>query len=188
MCAEGGTGGNHSEVIFRSKNVEGPYISYKGNPILTQRHLDPKRPNPITTVGHADLVETPDGKWHAVFLACRPYEDDHFNIGRETFLAPVRWENEWPIITTGNELVKYKYPLPQPKINKKPTTIFSGNFTFRDEFSNVPLNHRYTFLRTVTKKWYSTSEKRSTISIQLRPETVSGTGNPSFVGFRQQHF
>ena len=187
MCAEGGTGGNHSEVIFRSKNVEGPYISYKGNPILTQRHLDPKRPNPITTVGHADLVETPDGKWHAVFLACRPYEDDHFNIGRETFLAPVRWENEWPIITTGNELVKYKYPLPQPKINKKPTTIFSGNFTFRDEFSNVPLNHRYTFLRTVTKKWYSTSEKRSTISIQLRPETVSGTGNPSFVGFRQQH-
>ncbi|MDB5209003.1 MAG: family 43 glycosylhydrolase [Flavisolibacter sp.] len=187
LCAEGGTGGNHSEVVFRSKNVEGPYVSYAGNPILTQRHLDPKRPDPITTVGHADMVETPDGKWYAVFLGCRPYEDNHYNIGRETFLAPVRWEAGWPIITTGNELVKYKYPLPKPNITKKVANSFSGNFTFRDEFSNSDLNHRYTFLRTVTDKWYSTSEKRSALSLKLRAETVSGTGNPSFVGFRQQH-
>jgi alpha-N-arabinofuranosidase len=187
LCAEGGTGGNHSEVVFRSKNVDGPYISYEGNPILTQRHLDPKRPAPITTVGHADLVETPDGKWYAVFLGCRPYEDNHFNIGRETFMAPVRWENGWPIITTGNELVQYQYPLPQSNVNKERLNPYSGNFTFRDEFSNAPLNHRYIFLRTVVDQWWGTNDKSSSLALQLRPETVSGTGNPSFVGFRQQH-
>lgn len=187
MCAEGGTGDNHSEVIFRSKNVYGPYEPFQGNPILTQRHLDPKRPNPVTTAGHADLVETPDGKWYAVFLGCRPYEDNHYNIGRETFLMPVRWENEWPVITKGDEMIQLKYPLPQPQINPDPVNPFSGPIRFRDEFSNKPLDHRFIFLRTPSEKWWSTSEKRSRISIQLRPETVSGTGNPSFIGFRQQH-
>ncbi|HEY0356675.1 MAG TPA: family 43 glycosylhydrolase, partial [Flavisolibacter sp.] len=176
MCAEGGTGDNHSEVIFRSKNVYGPYEPFQGNPILTQRHLDPKRPNPVTTAGHADLVETPDGKWYAVFLGCRPYEDNHYNIGRETFLMPVRWENEWPIITKGDEGFQFQYPLPQPQINPDPVNPFSGPIHFRDEFSNKPLDHRFIFLRTPSEKWWSTSEKRSRISVQLRPETVSGSG------------
>jgi alpha-N-arabinofuranosidase len=187
MCAEGGTGFNHSEVIFKSKNVDGPYESYSGNPILTQRHLDPNRKFPITTTGHADLVETPDGKWYAVFLGCRPYEGDFYNIGRETFLAPVRWENGWPIITKGNEEVKYFYPLPQPNINKKPVNPFSGNFTYRNDFNSNNLDYRFIFLRTVTDKWHSTSDKKGFLSLQLRPETVGGRANPSFVGFRQSH-
>lgn len=70
MCAEGGTGYNHSEVVFRSKSVEGPYIPYDKNPILTQRHLDSNRKNPITTTGHADIVEDKDGNWWGIFLGC----------------------------------------------------------------------------------------------------------------------
>jgi xylan 1,4-beta-xylosidase len=185
LCAEGGTAYNHSEVVFRSKHPEGPYVAYENNPILTQRQLDPSRKNPITTTGHADLVETPAGEWYAVFLGCRPYHDDYYNIGRETFMAPVKWENEWPIITKGNEEVKYTYPL--PKGAKQSKNAFTGNFSFRDEFENAALNHRFIFLRTVTDEWYSTTGKRAALAIQLRPETVSGTGNPSFLGFRQQH-
>ena len=49
------------------------------------------------------------------------------------------------------------------------------------------LNYRYLFLRTVTEKWYNTTEKKSSLGIQLRPETISGKSNPSFVGFRQSH-
>ncbi|MGZ5286550.1 MAG: beta-xylosidase family glycoside hydrolase, partial [Flavisolibacter sp.] len=186
LCAEGGTGDNHSEVAFRSKNVYGPYQPYEGNPILTQRHLDPKRKDPITTAGHADLVETPDGKWYAVFLGCRPYEDNHFNIGRETFLAPVRWENEWPIITKGDELVQHSYPLPMPVLDPAPVNPFSSRFTFRYDFSNKELDDRFIYLRTPEEKWHSTVEKRGQISLQLRPETVSEEGNPSFIGLRQQ--
>ncbi|RDC62533.1 Xylan 1,4-beta-xylosidase [Adhaeribacter pallidiroseus] len=37
MCAQGGTGDNHTEVIFASDNVIGPYTPAKNNPILTQR-------------------------------------------------------------------------------------------------------------------------------------------------------
>lgn len=95
MCAEGGTGAWHSEVIFRSKKPEGPWEEFTdGNPILTQRTgLDPQRPDIVTSAGHADLVSTPDGDWYAVFLACRPYEEDFYNTGRDTYLLPVNWEN-----------------------------------------------------------------------------------------------
>ena len=56
ICAEGGTADEHSEVVFRSDSVRGPYVPFTGNPILTQRHLDPSRPSPITSTGHADFV------------------------------------------------------------------------------------------------------------------------------------
>lgn len=188
MCAEGGTGYNHSEVIFRSKSPEGPFVPWEKNPILTQRHLDRSRKNPVTTAGHADLVQTQNGTWYAVYLACRPYEGDLYNIGRETFLNPVTWTSDgWPQILKGDETVQYSYPLPLANVNKKPTNPFSGNYTYRDDFNNSKLDFRFIFLRTLTDKWYNTSDKKGSLSIQLRPETVGGRGNPSFIGFRQAH-
>ena len=187
ICAEGGTGYNHSEVVFRSKAVEGPYASYEKNPILTQRHLNPSRPNPITTVGHADFVETPDGKWYAVFLGCRPYLGNHYNIGRETFMLPVQWKDGWPHILEGNATVPYNQPLPLPQLTKKTLQEFNGNFLFKDEFDKAELNFRWTFLRTPAKKWYSLSSPRGSIALELLPQTVSGKDNPAFLAFRQQH-
>jgi xylan 1,4-beta-xylosidase len=186
ICAEGGTGYNHSEVVFRSKAVDGPYVSYENNPILTQRHLDPARPLPITTTGHADFVETKDGKWYAVFLGCRPYQDDYYNIGRETFMVPVTWKNGWPHMLEGNETVQYEYPAPAP-LRKKTTGRFDALASYRDGFDGSQLNHRWIFLRTPREKWYSLSGKKGFLTIQLRPETCSGKGNPSFVAHRQQN-
>lgn len=113
MCAEGGTGAWHSEVIFRSKKPEGPWEEFtEGNPILTQRTgLDPQRPDIVTSAGHADLVSTPEGDWYAVFLACRPYEEDFYNTGRDTYLLPVSWENGWPTILEKDKAI--------PTVNEK---------------------------------------------------------------------
>jgi xylan 1,4-beta-xylosidase len=187
LCAEGGTAYNHSEVVFRSKSVGGPYVPYEKNPILTQRHLDPSRKDPITTTGHADLVQTQDGKWYAVFLGCRPYEGNFFNTGRETFMAPVKWVNDWPVILDGNEVVKYKYPLPLSSVYKNPVNLYSGNFTFKDDFNKPSLEKRYSFLRTVTKPWYSLKKKAGFLTMDVRSETAAGISNPSLVAHRQQH-
>jgi alpha-N-arabinofuranosidase len=187
ICAEGGTGYNHSEVVFRSRSVEGPYVSYEKNPVLTQRHLDPARKDPVTTTGHADFVETKDGKWYAVFLGCRPYEEDYYNTGRETFMAPVEWKDGWPVILEGNEAVKYRYPVPMPSVTKTVSNPFSGNVTYRDEFNQSQLNHRWIFLRTPGKKWYSLSEKKGFLSMKLQPGTCAGKTNPSFIAHRQQN-
>jgi xylan 1,4-beta-xylosidase len=107
--------------------IEGPYTPYTQNPILTQRNLDPARPFPITCTGHADFVEVPSGDWWSVFLGCRPYADDYYNTGRETFLAPVEWKNGWPRINPKFREIRYRYPLPiqtAPSVGRP----YSGNF------------------------------------------------------------
>lgn len=188
MCAEGGTGYDHSEVIFRSKSMNEPFVPYEKNPILTQRTLDRERPYPITTTGHADLVETPSGEWWAVFLGCRPYaptSEDLYNVGRETFLAPVKWKNGWPIINPDYQEVQYRYPAPQLPVKKVTNGIANGNFTLKDDFTTSKLEYDWLFLRTPKTTWHSVSA--GSLTLQVRPETVVGKENPSFVARRQQH-
>lgn len=186
MCAEGGTGFNHSEVIFRSKSPEGPYVSYEKNPILTQRNLDPNRKNPITTTGHADLVETKEGKWYAVFLGCRPYGDDLYNTGRETFMAPVEWTTDgWPVIVKENEEVKYQYPVPFPAATRSVNNPYNANVSFSEQFGDTLLNKRFIFLRNPEANLYDLHSRRGALLLPVKPETTAGKGNPAFIGFRQ---
>ena len=187
IAAEGGTGPRHSEVVFRSDSVWGPYVPFKGNPILTQRDLLRDRPAPVTNVGHADFVETPGGDWWAVFLACRPYERDWFNIGRETFMLPVTWENDWPI------LLKEDQTLPRivdrPKLPPEPwaETPLSGTFQWTDTFAGDRLNPRWNFLRAPAERWYSLNDVPGSLLIAARPVELSSFDNPSFIACRQQH-
>jgi xylan 1,4-beta-xylosidase len=190
IAAEGGTGDQHSEVVFRSRNIDGPYVSYEKNPILTQRNLDPRREHPVTSTGHADLVETVKGDWWAVFLGCRPYapcEQGFYNTGRETFLAPVRWQNDWPVIDPEHENVQYSYELPVQPSGQATEPAYSGNFVFRDEFAESTLRGDWVFLRTPREKWYSLTDRPGSIAMRLRPETCSQPANPSFIGRRQSH-
>ncbi|MEJ2052402.1 MAG: glycoside hydrolase family 43 protein [Calditrichaceae bacterium] len=190
MCAEGGTSVDHSEVIFRSKRIEGPYISYSGNPILTQRNLDPKRQHPVTCTGHADMVQLDSGNWWAVFLGCRPYspaDKNLFNTGRETFLAPVRWQNGWPVINPDSNEVQYQYQYPIPSEHKISQAPYGGNFKIRDDFDKDELGPDWIFLRTLHEKWYDLTTHPGYLNIQLRPETCSEKVNPSFIARRQQH-
>lgn len=185
LCAaEGGTSVNHSQVILRSKNVTGPYIPYEKNPILTQRDLDPNRKNPITSAGHAELVEGPDGKTYAVFLAVRPYEGNHYNIGRETFIAPVKWEDGWPVINPDHKEIQYTYTAGFKEF-KQHSLPQSGNFSYKILFDKV-LDPSLLFLRTRDTSWYKL-DKIKGLTLNLLPETCMGTGNPAFIGKRQQH-
>jgi xylan 1,4-beta-xylosidase len=190
IAAEGGTSYNHSEVVFRSKSVKGPYSSYNKNPILTQRHLDPNRKYAITSTGHADIVETQKGEWWSVFLGCRPYEPyslDYYNTGRETFMAPVKWIDGWPVINPAFEEVQYSYKAPDLPLNNLSEYPLNGNFSFTDYFDSKTLPFYWMFLRNPRTIWYSLSDNPSFLTVRLRPETCSEPVNPSMIVRRQQH-
>jgi xylan 1,4-beta-xylosidase len=190
IAAEGGTGDQHSAVVFRSTAIRGPYLAYSRNPILTQRHLNPKRPFAITSTGHADLVQTESGDWWAVFLGCRPYppyEDGYYNTGRETYLAPVAWKDGWPIINPEREEVQVHYVAPLAQAKEFPGSPTSGNFQVRDDFNTEQLEPAWIFLRTPRERWYDLGGKPGYLALRLRPESCSGNMNPSFLGRRQQH-
>ncbi|MBP1202953.1 alpha-N-arabinofuranosidase [Duganella sp. 1411] len=184
MCAEGGTGDNHSEVILRSKDVMGPYAPGPANPILTQRDLDPARPNPVTTAGHGKLVQTQRGDWWAVFLATRPYPGNFYNIGRETFLLPVTWKDGWPMILEQGKPVPYT--LAKPDLPRQPTPALpmSGDFAYVDEF-NGPLSPAWIGLRTPRVRPYSIDKGQ--LVLQSGQPLGKLDGVPGFIGRRQQH-
>ena len=95
IFAEGGTEYGHHEVVGRSSSIYGPY-ELREKPILS--HVD-RKGHMIQATGHADFIELSDGRWIAVFLAIRVPGRAHLhNLGRETFMADVTWQDGWPII------------------------------------------------------------------------------------------
>lgn len=180
MAAEGGTGPNHSEVVLSSESPKGPYKPCKINPILTQRDLPADRINPVTNAGHADIIDTPDGKWWAVFLACRPYEGDFYNTGRETFLLPVEWKDKQPVILEQGREIPYV-------VNKEGLEgdgcELNGNFS--ETVFTATLDYRWSFIRTPRSQWWGAEEGKLVITPQ--PVSIAEVANPAFIGRRQQH-
>ncbi|MFD8567851.1 glycoside hydrolase family 43 protein [Streptomyces sp. NPDC059639] len=96
LIAEGGTERGHGVSVARGPSPSGPFEPCPANPVLSHRSTD----DPVQNTGHADLVQAPDGNWWMVFLGVRPGggSPGWHVLGRETFLAPVRWEDGWPVV------------------------------------------------------------------------------------------
>ena len=185
MAAEGGTGPQHSEVIFKSRQPMGPYIPWDQNPILTQRHLDPDREDPVTCAGHADLVQTPEGDWWAVFLACRPIDGEFENLGRETFLMPVRWSDDgYPYMTRGEEVV--------PMILEKEGAVRGeqvtfGNFEVRDSFNGDSMGLQWMTLRAPADDLWSLTDQPGYLALDCTPLKATDPVTPALIIRRIQH-
>ncbi|WP_442588111.1 glycoside hydrolase family 43 protein [Pedobacter sp. AW31-3R] len=184
-AAEGGTSVNHSEVVFRSKSPTGPFLPYEHNPILTQKGLPEDRKDPITSAGHAQFVEGPDGKTYAIFLAVRPYTGDYYNTGRETFIAPVIWKADWPVINAESKEVQYTYQTDYKELKQKKALPQSRNFAYTLTFEKE-LDPALLFMRTIDSSSFSLGKAKG-VTMKLKPETCMEPGNPSFIGKRQQH-
>ncbi len=188
MCAEGGTGGWHSEVIFVSDSPGGPYQPAPGNPILTQRYFSKERSNKVDWAGHADLVKGPGEKYYGVFLAVRPNEKNRVNTGRETFILPVDWSGEFPVFENGLIPLepKLKMPLGVTENKTGKAGFFpNGNFTFTDDFTSEKLDYRWIGLRGPREEFISTTKE----GLQIHPFEVNikEVKPTSTLFYRQQH-
>jgi xylan 1,4-beta-xylosidase len=200
MVAEGGTEHYHSVTIARSKNIFGPYEANPGNPILTHRHLG--KNYSITNIGHADIVETQNGEWYMVALGSRPYGGYYKNLTRETFLIPMDWENDWPIVSPGTGRVEFTYPVPNlPEYSVRKREV-------HDDFDNETLDYIWNSYHTPREEFWSLTERPGYLRLKVRPKNLIQVlemppyemkigpsarqrekiiDNPSFIGRRQQH-
>jgi alpha-N-arabinofuranosidase len=136
MVAEGGTSYGHSISIARSDSPWGPWEECPHNPVLSHRTLDG---DPVQATGHGDLFEDGRGGWWLVFLGIRSRGYPAFHtLGRETFLAPVRWVDGWPVVAERVALEMATAPLgPQ-----EPAAV-----TWRDDFASGRLDGEWSTLR-----------------------------------------
>ena len=175
VIAEGGTWEEHAVTVFTSDKLTGTYIPSISNPVLTHRHLGKK--TDITTIGHADLVQTQYGDWYAVVLGVRPLEGYNM-LGRETFLTSVEFQGGIPVFNPGKGrvLAEDRFPNLTPAPVKKVPD--------RDKFDGNRLNYCWSFLRTPYENWYLLNNG---LTIKLRPQTSMQFANPSLIARRIQH-
>ena len=163
IIAEGGTEHYHSVTVARSRTLNGWYEGNPANPIMTHRHLG--YDYPICNVGHADLVDTQNGEWYAVMLASRLIGGYHKNLGRETFIAPVIWENDWPVISPGTGKVEWCYlapDLPWTEFPKQDTT---------DDFDGDELDLQWNFWGTPYDDFWKL--ENSMLKLKCLPRSIS---------------
>lgn len=187
MCAEGGTGDWHSEVIFKSDSPKGPFIPAPSNPILTQRYFEKDRKNKVDWAGHADIFKGPNDKYYGVFLAVRPNDKFRVNTGRETFILPVDWSGEFPVFENGMIPLEPKLKMPKGVENKTGKDGFfpNGNFTFNDAFTAPKLDLRWIGLRGPREKFTTITKK----GLQITPfaTNIKELKPTSTLFYRQQH-
>ena len=190
LLAEGGTEHGHHVNILRSENLFGPYEPNPVNPILS--HFNMKMQNsPIQGLGHADLVQAPDSSWWMICLGYRTSGYLQHVMGRETMLAPVRWEEgDWPVVNQDGTLqtdMKCKtlplIPMTQEPIREEFNYV--ERYAPGDSYHSLGLPMGWMSLCNPDYTKYSLTERKGWL--RLRPSTtdLSETASPTFVARRQ---
>ncbi|MBR2963982.1 MAG: glycoside hydrolase family 43 protein [Lentisphaeria bacterium] len=179
MIAEGGTEYGHCETIARSRGLRGPFEACPSNPILSHA---PARgyQNPIQGTGHADLIQAHDGSWWMVCLGFRVLGGFYHVTGRETFLAPVKWdENGWPVVN-GNGAISLEMnvpTLPQVPVAKK---------LVRTDFDTSKLGLEWNYNCAPRTGNYSLTERPGWLRLKASPVSIDNSNSPTWLGRRQQ--
>jgi alpha-N-arabinofuranosidase len=178
LVAEGGTEDGHMISIARGESPWGPWEACPYNPILSHSSLD----HPIQTTGHGDLFQAPDGSWWVVFLGTRPVGYPRYHIlGRETFLAPVVWEDGWPIIGNNGTIE------PEMDAALPPAHPWDETEPLRDDFEASTFGLHWNWLRNPEMNNYSLTDRPGWLRLMGSCTTLDETSSPTFIGRRQRH-
>ncbi|RIV39133.1 glycoside hydrolase family 43 protein [Micromonospora radicis] len=178
LVSEGGTHTGHAVSVARSRNIRGPFEPGPVNPFLTHRSTN----RPVQATGHADLVQATDGSWWLVLLGIRargqwpPYHV----LGRETFLAPVRWVDGWPVVDPVEEVTVA--PPGSPPALAAP----SAPGGYRDDFDTAALAPQWMSLRDRPSSSWSLTDRPGWLTLHAAGSTLDRAG-ATMVVRRQEH-
>ena len=178
MISEGGTSYDHMVTVARSNSPWGPFEPNPRNPILTHSN----RPeHPIQATGHADLLQSAQGRWWMVLLGIRPSTPRCHHIGRETFLAPVTWKEGWPVVNRGEpiELEMSGAGLPPPHPWPEPPA--------REQFDRPTLGVEWSYVRQRRADAYSLKERPGFLRLRGTDASAQDVASPTMVLRPQQH-
>jgi beta-xylosidase len=131
------------QVIFRSRNVYGPY---EEKIVLAQRGTPTNGPH------QGALVDTPDGEWWFIHF------QDVDLYGRVVHLQPVRWDDDWPLVGVDQNEEGVGKPVlvhPLPSVRKPhPAAVPQTS----DEFQSDRLGLQWQWHSNHRDTWHSLVE------------------------------
>ena len=188
LIAEGGTHFNHAVMVAASKNITGPYEPNDRNPIFTTRHMS--YDYWVNSTGHADIIELPNGEWKMVCLGIRNEVNRGSNMGRETMLIPITWEQEpydwkevkytWPVCAPLTGKLEQNQPYPLARNTKY------NNAYFQDDFNNDELGMHWTSRRVPKENAIDLNLQPGFLRMKYLPQTIGERMAYNFIGIKQQ--
>ncbi|KAJ8689218.1 hypothetical protein PTI98_013262 [Pleurotus ostreatus] len=181
LIAEGGTDVHHRATIQRGPSPSGPWENNPDNPILFNgADLN----NSVQNTGHADIVKGADGRWWGVSLGVRPQNGNmsHIQLGRETFLFPVTWENGWPVFNNGKPITE------ELDVHRAPQTDCSKASFVRTFTSTHSLDPTFYFLRTPYKPFYSLSARPGFLRLFANSYAPGDRDSPAMILRKQSSY
>jgi xylan 1,4-beta-xylosidase len=179
LTAEGGTGWGHAVTMARSRELTGPYELHPGVPILTSRH----RPDvELQRSGHADLVETQDGRTYMVHLCGRPLRNrGRCTLGRETAIQQMKWSaDDWLWTADGEGIPHSEVAAPALPVHEFPAP------PIREDFDSPELPLDFQWLRSPwPEELFSLSERSGHLRLYGR-ESPGSLFRQALVARRQQ--
>ncbi len=182
ITAEGGTGYDHLVAMARSRNIDGPYELDPSGPVVTSRdHPD----HPLQRIGHADLVQSPDGEFYMVHLCSRPLPGTRRSpLGRESGIQKITRDSDgWFRLASGGVA-----PEVEVEVAGAEPVPAAPDGEERDEFDSPDLPSRYQWLRTpYPEDLFSVRERPGFLRLYGR-ESLGSWFYQALVARRQQHF
>ena len=150
---------DYAVSVARSRNLEGPYEKYEGNPILHGSR-------DILSIGHGTLTTSPDGR---MYYLCHAYKAGHgFYEGRQPFLQEIRMEKDlWPHFVTG-EYASLSQPMPFAESVQEPIPDFF------DRFDGESLRPEWSWNYPFSEVSASIKEGKLALSGNPKPEVKTG--------------
>lgn len=179
LTAEGGTGWGHAVTMARSHALLGPYELHPDVHILTARD----RPDtPLQRAGHADLVDTPDGKTYMVYLCGRPLPNrGRCTLGRETAIQRMVWGADGWLRTRDGDAAPRLEVEAVDDLSVTPAAPVA-----REHFDGETLPIEFQWLRTPEPdRLFSLREKKGHLRLFGR-ESIGSLFTQSLVARRQQ--
>lgn len=176
LISEGGTELAHRLTIARSRDIWGPYEANPANPLLTNCSMAGQGMQ-IQGTGHGDFVQSVDGRWWVVFLAYRNFGGSYHHLGRETCIAPVKWEkDQWPVVNDQQPIDTLLYVAPPAKQQPMKRHIHTV-------FNSLTLDPEWVYIQNPVMQNYQL------VNGQLRLRSNGSlwlNDRPTFMGRRQE--
>ncbi|KAJ6632465.1 glycosyl hydrolase [Mycena sp. CBHHK59/15] len=160
LIAEGGAGPEHRSTIQRGPSPSGPWESNPKNPILFN---GANMSLPVQDTGHSDF----NGNF------------SHQQLGRETFLFPVTWEDGWPVFNNGQPLSEH---IEGVLHDKSPVAAYLNDFTAR------ALDLTFYFLRTPYKMFHSLAARPGYLRLNANAYALGDRDSPALLLRKQTSY
>lgn len=170
ILSEGNAARSKGLMAYSGPSLKSDFFAFENNPILTQRHLG--RNANIHSTDRCELIRLDTGEWWGIVEGRKTFRG-HQILGKEVFLVPVEFEENWPVFNPGVGQIRH--------VERRPNLPWTplGALSKRDNFDDNLLGQNYIYSLSDKEDWKQINSGKL---IVRQPHSFQTPNNPILIG------